>query len=112
MSKLSAHDVVGNCRIGFDAAESLGIPRVIEPRDMNMLTVPDKLAVMTYLHQLRAHFTGKQLKIEQIGERVLKNGHYNIINKQKKCFFFRFNGRRVELRYWRLQVGQFVAESH
>ncbi|XP_022226240.2 EH domain-binding protein 1 isoform X2 [Drosophila obscura] len=67
MSKLSAHDVVGNCRIAFDAAESLGIPRVIEPRDMNLLTVPDKLAVMTYLHQLRAHFTGKQLQIEQIG---------------------------------------------
>ncbi|XP_017147881.1 EH domain-binding protein 1 isoform X4 [Drosophila miranda] len=67
MTKLSAHDVVGNCRIAFDAAESLGIPRVIEPRDMNLLTVPDKLAVMTYLHQLRAHFTGKQLQIEQIG---------------------------------------------
>ncbi|XP_050743076.1 EH domain-binding protein 1 isoform X4 [Drosophila biarmipes] len=67
MSQLSAHDVVGNCRIAFDAAESLGIPRVIEPREMNMLTVPDKLGVMTYLHQLRAHFTGKQLKIEQIG---------------------------------------------
>ncbi|XP_064535832.1 EH domain-binding protein 1 isoform X3 [Drosophila montana] len=67
MSKLSAHDVVGNCRIAFDAAETLGIPRVIEPRDMNLLTVPDKLAVMTYLHQLRAHFTGKQLQIEQIG---------------------------------------------
>ncbi|XP_023037768.1 EH domain-binding protein 1 isoform X2 [Drosophila willistoni] len=67
MSKLSAHDVVGNCRTAFDAAESLGIPRVIEPRDMNLLTVPDKLAVMTYLHQLRAHFTGKQLEIQQIG---------------------------------------------
>ncbi|XP_032596828.1 EH domain-binding protein 1 isoform X3 [Drosophila grimshawi] len=67
MTKLSAHDVVGNCRIAFDAAETLGIPRVIEPRDMNLLTVPDKLAVMTYLHQLRAHFTGKQLQIEQIG---------------------------------------------
>ncbi|XP_050327533.1 EH domain-binding protein 1 isoform X1 [Bactrocera neohumeralis] len=67
MSKLSAHDVVGNCRIAFDAAESLGIPRVIEPRDMSLLAVPDKLAVMTYLHQLRAHFTGKQLQIEQIG---------------------------------------------
>ncbi|KAH8284530.1 hypothetical protein KR018_003347 [Drosophila ironensis] len=67
MSKLSAHEVVGNCKIAFDAAESLGIPRVIEPRDMNLLTVPDKLAVMTYLHQLRAHFTGKQLQIEQIG---------------------------------------------
>lgn len=67
MSKLSAHDVVGNCRTAFDAAESLGIPRVIEPRDMSLLAVPDKLAVMTYLHQLRAHFTGKQLQIEQIG---------------------------------------------
>ncbi|CAD7089315.1 unnamed protein product, partial [Hermetia illucens] len=68
MTKLSPHDVVGNCRMAFDAAESLGIPRVIEPRDMNLLAVPDKLAVMTYLHQLRAHFTGKQLQIEQIGE--------------------------------------------
>ncbi|XP_046810592.1 EH domain-binding protein 1 isoform X2 [Lucilia cuprina] len=67
MSKLTPHDVVGNCRIAFDAAESLGIPRVIEPRDMSLLAVPDKLAVMTYLHQLRAHFTGKQLQIEQIG---------------------------------------------
>ncbi|XP_017838922.1 EH domain-binding protein 1 isoform X2 [Drosophila busckii] len=67
MTQLSAHDVVGNCRTAFDAAETLGIPRVIEPRDMNLLTVPDKLAVMTYLHQLRAHFTGKQLQIEQIG---------------------------------------------
>ncbi|XP_020716644.1 EH domain-binding protein 1 isoform X3 [Ceratitis capitata] len=67
MTKLSAHDVVGNCRTAFDAAESLGIPRVIEPRDMSLLAVPDKLAVMTYLHQLRAHFTGKQLHIEQIG---------------------------------------------
>lgn len=68
MSKLAAHDVVGNCKTAFDAAESLGIPRVIEPCDMNLLAVPDKLAVMTYLHQLRAHFTGHQLKIEQIGQ--------------------------------------------
>ncbi|GAB0090800.1 EH domain-binding protein 1 [Sergentomyia squamirostris] len=68
MSTLSPHDVVGNCRIAFDAAENLGIPRVIEPRDMNLLAVPDKLAVMTYLHQLRAHFTGHQLELEQIGK--------------------------------------------
>lgn len=68
MSKLVTHDVVGNCKTAFDAAESLGIPRVIEPCDMNLLAVPDKLAVMTYLHQLRAHFTGHQLKIEQIGQ--------------------------------------------
>jgi len=32
---------------------------------------------MTYLHQLRAHFTGKQLKIEQIGK--LRQGNANDI---------------------------------
>lgn len=67
MKTLSPHDVVGNCRIAFDAATGLGIPRVIEPKDMSLLAVPDKLAVMTYLYQLRAHFTGHQLQIEQIG---------------------------------------------
>lgn len=68
MSSLNPHDVVANCRVAFDAAEKLGIPRVIEPRDMSLLAVPDKLAVMTYLYQLRAHFTGHQLQIEQIGK--------------------------------------------
>lgn len=29
--------------------------------------VPDKLAVMTYLYQLRAHFTGHQLEVQKIG---------------------------------------------
>lgn len=68
MSKLSSGNVIENCRTAFDAAEKLGIPRVIEPRDMNMLAVPDKLAVMTYLYQLRAHFTGHQLEVHTIGE--------------------------------------------
>lgn len=58
-NKLSPHDIKGNCKAAFDAAESLGIPRVIEPSDMMLLAVPDKLAVMTYLYQLRAHFTGE-----------------------------------------------------
>lgn len=68
MSDLSPGNVIENCRTAFDAAEKLGIPRVIEPRDMNMLAVPDKLAVMTYLYQLRAHFTGHQLEVHTIGE--------------------------------------------
>jgi hypothetical protein len=67
-NSLSPHDVKGNCKIAFDAGDKLGIPRVIEPTDMHMLAVPDKLAVMTYLHQLRAHFTGHQLEIQQIGK--------------------------------------------
>ena len=58
---LSPHDVKGNCKKAFDAGEALGIPRVIEPADMDVLTVPDKLAVMTYLYQLRAHFTAGEI---------------------------------------------------
>ncbi|XP_050511479.1 EH domain-binding protein 1-like protein 1 isoform X1 [Diabrotica virgifera virgifera] len=67
-NSLSPHDVKGNCKKAFDAGDRLGIPRVIEPTDMHMLAVPDKLAVMTYLHQLRAHFTGHQLEVQQIGK--------------------------------------------
>ena len=55
---LSPQNVRHNCKVAFDAGEALGIPRVIDPADMDVLTVPDKLAVMTYLYQLRAHFTG------------------------------------------------------
>lgn len=62
---LSPHDVKGNCKKAFDAGEALGIPRVIEPADMDVLTVPDKLAVMTYLYQLRAHFTG-EVKVNSV----------------------------------------------
>lgn len=29
--------------------------------------MPDKLAVMTYLHQLRAHFTGQEMSLMQLG---------------------------------------------
>lgn len=65
---LLPHDVKGNCKKAFDAGEVLGIPRVIEPADMDILTVPDKLAVMTYLYQLRAHFTGHELEVHQIGK--------------------------------------------
>ncbi|XP_077279285.1 eps15 homology domain containing protein-binding protein 1 isoform X6 [Temnothorax americanus] len=68
VNSLLPHDVKGNCKKAFDAGETLGIPRVIEPADMDILTVPDKLAVMTYLYQLRAHFTGHELEVRQIGK--------------------------------------------
>ncbi|KAL3872694.1 hypothetical protein ACJMK2_035903 [Sinanodonta woodiana] len=66
-SLLAPHDIKGNNRIAFDAGVKLGIPRVIEPSDMVVLAVPDKLAVMTYLHQLRTYFTGQTLEVQQIG---------------------------------------------
>ena len=46
---------------------------MIEPSDMVLLQVPDKLAVMTYLHQLRAYFTGQTLEIQQIGGNALES---------------------------------------
>lgn len=56
----------GNCKKAFDAGEALGISRVIEPADMDVLAVPDKLAVMTYLYQLRAHFTGSSFFYDRL----------------------------------------------
>ncbi|XP_050404676.2 EH domain-binding protein 1 isoform X2 [Patella vulgata] len=66
-SALSPHDIKGNNKLAFDAAAKLGIPKLIEPADMVLLAVPDKLIVMTYLHQLRAYFTGQTLEVQQLG---------------------------------------------
>jgi Calponin homology (CH) domain len=67
MDTLIPSDIIGNCKKAFEAGEKLGIPKVLEPGDMSLLAVPDKLAVMTYLYQLHAHFTGRQLEVDRIG---------------------------------------------
>lgn len=38
----------------------------MDPSDMVLLPVPDRLIVMTYLSQIRTHFTGQQLSVVQI----------------------------------------------
>lgn len=58
---LSPYNIKENCKKAFDAAESLGIPKVMEHSDMVILAVPDKLAVMTYLYQMKAFFSGQKL---------------------------------------------------
>nr|XP_018916882.1 PREDICTED: EH domain-binding protein 1 isoform X2 [Bemisia tabaci] len=68
IDRLSSQDFRSNCKKAFEAGEKLGIPRVIDPSDMDLLRVPDKLAIMTYLYQLRAHFTGHELEVQQIGK--------------------------------------------
>lgn len=50
----------------FDGFAALGIARLLEPSDMVLLSVPDRLIVMTYLCQIRAHFTGQELSVLQI----------------------------------------------
>lgn len=67
IDSLSPHDIKGNCKKAFDAAASLGVPLLIDPADMVLLTVPDKLVVMTYLHQLRSHLTGQVMTVQHIG---------------------------------------------
>lgn len=54
---LSPSDIRRNCKIAFDSFEKLGVSKIIEPIEMVILDSPDKLRVMTYLHQLKSHFT-------------------------------------------------------
>lgn len=68
INTLMPSDIINNCKKAFEAGEKLGIPKVLEPSDMSLLAVPDKLAVMTYLYQLHAHFTGRQLEVDHIGK--------------------------------------------
>lgn len=39
----------------FKAAESVGVPRLLDPVEIAECAVPDKLAVMTYVFQLKIH---------------------------------------------------------
>ena len=50
----------------YDGFANLGISRLLEPSDMVLLAIPDKLTVMTYLYQIRAHFSGEELNVVQI----------------------------------------------
>ncbi|XP_072038011.1 LOW QUALITY PROTEIN: EH domain-binding protein 1-like [Amphiura filiformis] len=70
---LSPHTIKDNNKKAFDAAASLGIPKLMDPQDMVLLAVPDKLAVMTYLYQVRTLFTGQQMAVNRIGDPAKKN---------------------------------------
>ncbi|XP_034062320.1 nascent polypeptide-associated complex subunit alpha, muscle-specific form-like isoform X10 [Gymnodraco acuticeps] len=64
--QLYPHDIKINNKKAFDAFEALGISRLLEPSDMVLLSVPDRLIVMTYLSQIRSHFTNQELSVLQI----------------------------------------------
>lgn len=63
---LDPYDIKRNNKKAFDGFAELGISRLMEPSDMVMLAVPDRLIVMTYLNQIRTHFTGQQLSVLHI----------------------------------------------
>ncbi|CAH1262573.1 EHBP1 [Branchiostoma lanceolatum] len=62
-SSLSPHDIKGNNKKAYEGFAEVGIPKLLEPSDMVLLAVPDKLTVMTYLYQIRTHFTGQELEV-------------------------------------------------
>ncbi|XP_029956843.1 EH domain-binding protein 1 isoform X7 [Salarias fasciatus] len=64
--KLDSHDIKLNNKKAFDGFEALGISRLLEPSDMVLLSVPDRLIVMTYLSQIHSHFTNQELSVLQI----------------------------------------------
>ncbi|XP_061608874.1 EH domain-binding protein 1-like protein 1 isoform X9 [Phyllopteryx taeniolatus] len=61
--EVKAHDIEMNNKKAFAAFESLGISRLLEPSDMVLLSVPDRLIVMTYVSQLRSRFTRQELSV-------------------------------------------------
>ncbi|XP_019726644.1 uncharacterized protein ehbp1l1a isoform X4 [Hippocampus comes] len=65
---LDPYDIKHNNKRAFDGFAELGISRLMEPSDMVMLTVPDRLIVMTYLSQIRTHFMGQELSVLHIEE--------------------------------------------
>uniref|UniRef100_A0A3Q1I0I5 EH domain binding protein 1 like 1 n=1 Tax=Anabas testudineus TaxID=64144 RepID=A0A3Q1I0I5_ANATE len=76
-NQLDPHDIKLNNKKAFDGFEALGISRLLEPSDMVLLSVPDRLIVMTYLSQIRSHFTNQELSVLQI-ERNSSQSSYGL----------------------------------
>ncbi|XP_047541074.1 EH domain-binding protein 1 isoform X4 [Vanessa atalanta] len=66
-SGLQAERAESNVRTALDASARLGIAQVLTVADVCRPPAPDRLAIMTYLFQLRAYFTGNELQVEQLG---------------------------------------------
>ncbi|XP_067117634.1 EH domain-binding protein 1 isoform X7 [Osmerus mordax] len=63
---LDPYDIKRNNKKAFDGFAEVGISRLMEPSDMVLLAVPDRLIVMTYLNQIRTYFMGQELSVLHI----------------------------------------------
>ncbi|KAM9660443.1 EH domain-binding protein 1-like protein 1 isoform 2-T2 [Trichechus inunguis] len=65
-ASLNPLNIKENNKQAFDGFAALGVSRLLEPADMMLLSVPDKLIVMTYLCQIRAFCTNQELQLVQL----------------------------------------------
>ncbi|TRY55352.1 hypothetical protein DNTS_020900 [Danionella cerebrum] len=79
---LDPYDIKRNNKKAFDGFAELGISRLIEPSDMVLLAVPDRLIVMTYLNQIRTYVTGQELCVIQI-EKNSSESSYAVGDKRE-----------------------------
>ncbi|XP_059382203.1 uncharacterized protein ehbp1l1a isoform X2 [Carassius carassius] len=81
---LDPYDIKRNNKKAFDGFAELGISRLIEPSDMVLLAVPDRLSVMTYLNQIRTCFMGQELSVIQI-EKNSSESSYAVGEKREEA---------------------------
>ncbi|XP_063293854.1 EH domain-binding protein 1-like protein 1 isoform X2 [Pelobates fuscus] len=58
--ELDPLNIKENNKKAYDGFAALGIPPLLSPSDMLLCPVPDKLIILTYLCQIRSHFTSPQ----------------------------------------------------
>ncbi|XP_059566073.1 EH domain-binding protein 1-like protein 1 isoform X2 [Myotis daubentonii] len=80
-ASLDPLNIKQNNKQAFDGFAALGVSRLLEPADMVLLSVPDKLIVMTYLCQIRAFCTGQELQLVQL-EGGGRAGTYRVASTQ------------------------------
>ncbi|XP_065191785.1 EH domain-binding protein 1-like isoform X2 [Sycon ciliatum] len=76
---LSPLDVLENNKKAFKAAESIGVPRVLDPVELANCEAPDKLSIMTYVFQLKIHLSGNDSNTSDGATAV---SHYSKQNRE------------------------------
>ncbi|XP_047660743.1 EH domain-binding protein 1-like protein 1 isoform X18 [Tachysurus fulvidraco] len=72
---LEPQDIKLNNKRAFDGFSELGISRLLDPSDLVLLSVPDRLMVMTYLSQIQSHFSGQNLSVLQLEKNSSKSSY-------------------------------------